>query len=284
VVNSAGRGGQDDLGSLREPREVLANGGATLRPSQRVLLMGIAIDSIGEQEVVDWVIACCHRSQGGHLITMNVQVLRLALEHQEIRAIVTNADLVVADGMPIVWASRLRGRCLPERVTGSSLIWTLSEAAAHAGISVFLLGGLPGVAETAATRLTARHPGLRIAGIHCPPFGFENDDRAMAAIRDHVRKAAPGIVFCGLGFPKQERLITTLSSDWPATWFVGCGASIAFAAGSLRRAPRWMQHCSLEWIFRLSQEPRRLFARYFVRDLPFATRMLVASGAEAVRR
>jgi len=255
-----------------------------VRPTPRVFMMGVAIDSLGEREVVNRVIDGCCRSQGGHLITVNVEILRLAVKHQEIGAMLTNADLVVADGMPIVWASRLRGRALPERVTGSSLIWTLSEAAAHAGISVFLLGGAPGDAETAAARLTARHPGLRIAGVHCPPFGFEHDDGAIAAIRDDVRKAAPDIVLCGLGFPKQERLITRLSVDWPAIWFVGCGASITLAAGSRRRAPQWMQHCGLEWLFRFSQEPRRLFARYFVHDLPFAMRMLVASGADAVRR
>jgi N-acetylglucosaminyldiphosphoundecaprenol N-acetyl-beta-D-mannosaminyltransferase len=159
------------------------------------------------------------------------------------------------------------------RVPGSTLTLSLTAAAARAGRSVFLLGGAPGVADRAAAALVAANPGLVIAGTSCPPLGFEHDPAALARVRADVRAARPDIVFVGLGFPKQERLIVQLRDELPGAWLAATGASIAMAAGHFRRAPQWMQDRGFEWAWRLALEPRRLFRRYIIEDLPFAARL-----------
>jgi N-acetylglucosaminyldiphosphoundecaprenol N-acetyl-beta-D-mannosaminyltransferase len=183
------------------------------------------------------------------------------------------ARLLVADGMPLIWASKLRGTPLPERVAGSNLIWSLTAAAARDGASIFLLGGNPGAAQACAERMRTEYPDVRIAGLTSPPHGFEQDERAIDEILETLRAAAPQIVYVALGFPKQEELALLLAEHLPTTWFVGVGISFSFVAGEVQRAPRWMQATGLEWLHRLMQEPRRLFRRYMVDGLPFAARM-----------
>jgi N-acetylglucosaminyldiphosphoundecaprenol N-acetyl-beta-D-mannosaminyltransferase len=157
------------------------------------------------------------------------------------------------------------------------LIWSLSGAAADRNVPVFLLGGNPGVAERAGVALCSRHPNLKVAGTHCPPFGFENDGDQMQAIFEALESSSPGLVFCGLGFPKQERLMAILVNRFPGIWFISSGASFSMAAGDVHRGPKWMQSLGLEWLCRLVQEPRRLFSRYIVHDIPFALLLLLTS-------
>jgi N-acetylglucosaminyldiphosphoundecaprenol N-acetyl-beta-D-mannosaminyltransferase len=169
-------------------------------------------------------------------------------------------------------------------VAGASLIFSLSEAAARHGLSIFLLGGEPGVADSAGRALQARFPGLVVAGTSCPPVGFEADPEVVGALVAEVAAARPDIVFCCLGFPKQERLAETLRAAMRSTWFVGCGAAVAFAAGAVPRAPRWMQRAGLEWVHRLLREPKRMFRRYIVHDLPFALLLIARCATGALRR
>ncbi|WP_239116579.1 WecB/TagA/CpsF family glycosyltransferase [Planotetraspora phitsanulokensis] len=240
----------------------------------RVAVAGVKVDPLTEAQVVEHVVAALRRGRGGHLVTPNVDICRAISRHADLRALVTRADLAVADGMPLVWAARLLGRPLPERVTGADLIWSLSEAAAADGVPVYLLGGPPGVAETARDVLCDRYPGLVVAGTDAPPYGFETCPEALAEVRRRLVAAAPRLVFVGLGFPKQDRLIAMVRADLPGAWFVGCGSAIAFTAGAVRRAPAWMGDHGLEWLFRLLSEPGRLARRYLVDDLPFALRLL----------
>jgi len=186
---------------------------------------------------------------------------------------IRRADLLLADGMPIVWASKILGCALPERVAGSSLISSLSEGAAREGRSVYLLGGDPGTAEAAAGELVRRHPALRIAGTDCPPVGFEKDASNVARIAGQVGDARPDIVFVGLGCPKQERLIEQIRSAAPTAWYLGVGISFSYVCGAIRRPPTWMRKSGLEWVFRLAQEPKRLARRYIRNDIPFALRL-----------
>ncbi|WP_436761726.1 WecB/TagA/CpsF family glycosyltransferase [Streptosporangium sp. V21-05] len=247
------------------------------RLRRRVHVAGVAIDPMTESEVVDHVVAALKRGEGGHLVTPNVDISRAVARDPRARRFVERADLAVADGMPLVWAARLLGTPLPGRVTGADLIWSLSEAAAFYRHPVYLLGGPRGTAARAARELVSRHPKLTIAGVGTPPYGFEDDPGSYARVRDAVIAAAPRLVFVGLGFPRQERLIASLRRDLPGTWFVGCGSAIAFAAGTVRRAPGWMRRGGLEWVFRLTREPGRLARRYLVDDLPYALRLLTVS-------
>jgi N-acetylglucosaminyldiphosphoundecaprenol N-acetyl-beta-D-mannosaminyltransferase len=244
----------------------------------RIDMMGLSIDRVSESETVEHAIAGVRRGEGGWICPANLDVLRQVVISPELRALVEDADLIVADGMPLLWASRVQGAALPERVAGSSLIHTLSAAAARSGASVFLLGGAPGVADRAAARLRADSPAIEIAGTYCPPLGFERDGDELERLEAALRHGRPDIVFVALGFPKQERLIERLRTRFPSVWFVSVGASFSLVAGELARAPAWMRRTGLEWVHRLAQEPRRLARRYLVDGIPFLVRLLAASA------
>ncbi|GAA0441017.1 hypothetical protein Aca07nite_29500 [Actinoplanes capillaceus] len=260
----------------------------TIEAFDRVQLDGTGIDRITEDEVVAVVRDALAHGRGGRIVTPNVDILRRAAADPAVRRHLDDADLIVADGMPLIWASRLGGAPLPERVAGSSLIWSLSEGLGRDGRSVFVVGGTPapagGGAARAAAQLAAACPGLRIAGTISPDYGFELDESTYADFCATVIAAEPDLVFVGLGFPKQEDVIERLRGDLPRTWFVGCGAAVNFVAGDLGRAPLWMQRTGLEWIHRLGVEPRRLAGRYLRRDAPYALRLLAWAPRWAGRR
>ncbi len=244
-------------------------------------LLGVRFDPLTQQEVVEHVIAELNSGRGGHVITPNVDILR-QLQKPDLRPLLRSVDVVVVDGTPILWASRLKGAALPERVTGADLIWSLAEAAVRRHLRVFLLGGAEGVAAEAGERLRHRYPGLQVVGTHSPPWGFERRPADMAEITDRLSATRPDLAFIGLGFPKQDLLASRLREQLPHAWFIGCGAALDFAAGGVSRAPRWMQDAGLEWVARLSHEPRRLFKRYVVDDAPFALRLLASSAVAGV--
>jgi N-acetylglucosaminyldiphosphoundecaprenol N-acetyl-beta-D-mannosaminyltransferase len=250
-----------------------------------VLIDGVAVHALTHEEVVGRVRSELAAGRGGHLVTPNVDIVR-QLRDPALAPIRKSAELMVADGAPLIWASRLQGTPLPERVTGSELIWSLTAAAARDGRKVFLLGGGPGVAGRAAEVLRQRYENLPPVVTHCPPFGFERDPVEMRRLREALVAAAPDLVFVGLGFPKQDLLACELRAVVPRAWFVGCGGAMAFVAGTVRRAPERVQKLGLEWLYRLLHEPRRLARRYLVDDLPFAVRLLTRSAARgwAARR
>ncbi|WP_103960483.1 WecB/TagA/CpsF family glycosyltransferase [Nonomuraea solani] len=244
---------------------------------------GVGVDALTEDQVVQRVAAELEAGRGGRIVTPNVDICRAAAADPALRELVCSADLVVSDGMPLVWAARLLGTPVPGRVTGADLIWSLSGLAARRGWPVYLLGGPPGAARGAAAELTGRHPGLRVCGVDAPPYRFDATPEGSELVRRKVAAARPRLVFVGLGFPRQDRLIADLRKDLPGAWFLGCGAAIAFAAGTVARAPEWMRRAGLEWAFRLGSEPRRLGRRYLADDLPFALRLLAGSLATRVR-
>jgi N-acetylglucosaminyldiphosphoundecaprenol N-acetyl-beta-D-mannosaminyltransferase len=173
----------------------------------------------------------------------------------------------VADGMPLLWLSRLAGQPLPERITGVELVDESCQIAAEEGQRVFLLGAAPGVADAAAQVLEARYPGLRVAGVYAPPFGplSPADDARMVEL---VRQAAADFLFVAFGAPRQDLWIRTHFHQLDVAVAMGVGCVFDLLAGAVRRAPVWMQRTGLEWSYRLVQEPRRLWRRYLVDDLP----------------
>ncbi len=250
---------------------------------ERVGIHGVGFDRVTMAQAVDRVLSAMALGEGGWVVTPNLEILRRASKDAAWRDKINAADLVVADGMPIIWASRLGGCALPERVAGSSMIEPLAKSAGEKGARVFLLGGNPGVAERAAGLLEQRCPGLVIAGTECPPMGFEADDRYMAGLEEKVVNANSDLVYVALGSPKQELLIHRLRHAAPKAWWLGIGISLSFLTGEVQRAPLWMQRLGLEWLHRLVQEPRRLAKRYLVNGLPFAVVLLLSGLLRRVR-
>jgi N-acetylglucosaminyldiphosphoundecaprenol N-acetyl-beta-D-mannosaminyltransferase len=245
-----------------------------VRPPAKVQLMGVRIDCVTEKQVIARVVASIRDGIGGWVVTPNVDHLRILSERPDLLATVNEASLKIADGMPLIWASRIQGTPLPERVTGAGLTASLAAAAAKVGASIFLLGGNPGDGEAASAVLGRLNPGLKIAGILCPPHGFENDSLQMTEIGNALRSAKPDLVYTCFGFPKDPLVISALRQHLPSAWFLGLGGSLAIVSGRTKRAPRWMQRIGIEWLWRLGLEPRRLFRRYIVNDIPFAIRLL----------
>lgn len=239
-----------------------------------VELNGVKLHAVTEAQVISHILGELDAGHGGVVVTPNLDHLRRYLHDLSFGALIAEADLVVADGMPLVWASRLQGTPLPERVPGSALISTLSSAAGQKGKSIFLLGGDIGTADGAARALKAKFPHCIIAGTYFPPFGFEKDYLQLSTIIQTLSDAQPDIVYVALGSPKQEKLIAQLRPVCPKAWWIGVGNSFSFLAGHVKRAPVWMQKSGLEWTHRLFQEPRRLFRRYLIVGVPFAASLL----------
>jgi len=245
-------------------------------PADSVTIDGVCLLSVTERGCIDHVLDELDAGRGGWIVTVNLDILRQARRVAEVRELIGEASMCVADGMPLVWASRLAGTPLPERVAGSRLIRSLSGVAAERDRSVFLLGGNPGTADATADWLHRHYPALHVAGTCCPPVGFEDDEQQIESIRTTLIDAAPDIVYVALGFPKQERLIERLRGDMPAVWWMGVGISFSYLSGEVTQAPVWMQRVGLEWVFRFVQEPFRLGGRY-LRVIPFGVGMLVRS-------
>lgn len=173
------------------------------------------------------------------------------------------ADLTLADGTPVVAASRWFGKPVPERVPGSDLVPALlASATAERPLTVFLLGAGPGVGEVAATNVARDTPHAEIVGVHCPPLGFETDPEENDRILALLDAARPDVLVVGLGFPKQEKWVHAHRDRLTCGTALCVGATIDFLAGNVTRAPQWLGRVGLEWVFRLGLEPRRLAGRY----------------------
>ena len=236
-----------------------------------------------QQDVVDRIFDGISHGIGGWIITVNVDHFRRWIGCSQIRRLFSQADFLIADGMPLVWASRLRGNALPERVAGSDLAVLVAQRCAKESRSLYLFGGNAGVAARAARRLMHQTPELQIAGFACPEVSAEPTAVEIREARDRIREAKPDVVLVALGAPKQELLIAALRRDFPNVWWIGVGISLSFIAGDVRRAPRWLRKVGLEWLHRLIQEPRRLWRRYLLEDLSFALRLLISARRERAR-
>lgn len=236
----------------------------------KVDLFGLRVDAISTEQTIRRVMEAC-AGEGDPLVVFSCNVDMVVKAHRDpdFGATLSSADILNADGMPIVWMGRRRGFPFPERVAGSELVPLVSAACAREGKSVFLFGAAPGIAAAAARRLQDDHPELRVAGTLSPPLHFERDPRALEEAVAAVREAAPDVLFVALGAPRQERFIQAHKGELGAKAILGIGGSLDMLAGRVRRAPRFVQRAGAEWLWRLAQEPRRLAKRYLVDDLAF---------------
>ncbi|WP_334109308.1 WecB/TagA/CpsF family glycosyltransferase [Thermodesulfitimonas autotrophica] len=221
--------------------------------TQRVYVLGAPVDVVTIAAAVARVSELIARGGTHQVVTLNPEYLYRAQREPDLLAIAREASLVTADGVGVVWAASVYGYSLPGRVTGIDLLVALCDRAAAEGWRVFFLGGQPGVAAAAASRLKAEYPGLMIAGEH---HGyFTADEEAM--VLEKIKAAAPQLLFVGLGAPKQERWIYKYRQELGNVVAMGVGGSFDVLSGRAKRAPAWMQRWGLEWLGRLFYEPHR---------------------------
>ncbi|HEY3449726.1 MAG TPA: WecB/TagA/CpsF family glycosyltransferase [Myxococcales bacterium] len=236
---------------------------------ERVRMGQVEIDRLTFGEALDAIAGLVRAGRGGAVFTPNVDHVVNASTDGAFREAYSRADLSLVDGVPLLWASRLLGEALPEKVSGSDLFEPLVARAARNGWRVFLTGGGPGVAEQASALLTARHPGLQVVGTDCPRIAADGSSDDSAAALRKIREARAELVLVGFGSPKQELWIHRHRAELTPAVAVACGAAIDFAAGTVRRAPAFLSEHGLEWAYRLSREPRRMWRRYLVNDPKF---------------
>lgn len=226
-----------------------------------IAILGVPFDNVTTPETLDVIGEMIASGEPHYGATANVDFIVQAMEDVELRRILFDAHLVLADGMPIVWASKFLGNQLPERVTGSGLIPLLLALAEQKGWRVFFLGGTETSVAAAAEKTRAQHPKLQLVGAYSPPFKplLEMDH---ADILHRIHAAKPELLLVAFGCPKQEKWINMNYREAGVPFTVGVGATIDFLAGTFKRAPVWMQKSGTEWIFRMLQEPRRLVGRY----------------------
>ena len=251
---------QSSPGHLKEASAAPENS-ATLNLPAPIAMLGVPFDKVTSADSLRILGEMIASGRPHYAATANVDFAVQALKDVELRRILADADLVLCDGMPLVWASRFLGNPLPERVTGSDLVPRLLAEAELKGWRVFFLGGTDESVARAAERVRTRHPKLQLVGAYSPPFKplLEMDHEDIVR---RVREARPDILLVAFGCPKQEKWISMQLHHAGVPLSIGVGATIDFLAGSVRRAPVWMQRTGLEWTFRLLQEPRRLFRRY----------------------
>ena len=254
--------------------------------SKKRNLFGIQIDALDMKQAISQLRSWIEAPQGTchYVVTPNVDHAVMLQENGPFREAYQQADLVLADGHPIVWASRWLGQPLPERVPGSELVPALFDAFNRKGqLRVFLLGAAPGVAARAAENMARRWPRVETVGVYSPPMGFENDPDETDLILGRIAVARPDVVVVGLGAPKQE-LWVHQHRQWIRARAALCvGATIDFLAGEKRRAPVWMQRTGVEWLHRMLSEPRRLVKRY-ARDAVVFPRLILSQWARQTAR
>ena len=239
-----------------------ASTNATQNPKRS--LFGIDIDNMRMHDAVDTLRQWVGEDKGCRfVVTPNVDHAVLLEENEQLRSAYDDAHMILADGHPIIWASRLLNQPLPERVAGSELVPALFDSFNEEGdLTVFLLGAAEGVAEVAAKNMQAQWPNVKTVGIYSPPMGFEKDAAETENILQRIADVSPDVVVVGLGAPKQELWVAANADQLKTKVALCVGATIDFLAGEKKRAPVWMQKCGTEWLHRMCSEPKRLVKRY----------------------
>jgi len=239
------------------------------RPAGRLRVGQISIDRLTFAEALDAIEGLIRAGRGGTVFTPNVDHVVLAEEDELFRSAYRDTDLSLVDGVPVVWASRLLGPRLPEKVAGSDLIRPLAARAATKGWRLYLLGAAPGVAQRVKEILERNYPGIQVVGAGSPNVDLAKDVADQKAVLDEVRASRPDLLFLALGAPKQEIWAHRIRQMLKPAVILGVGGSFDFIAGTAKRAPPWIGDVGFEWLYRLVHEPRRLWKRYLVRDPKF---------------
>lgn len=253
--------------AVRPPQAAAPPLAVPTRSWPRVRYGAVAVDGLAFDDVLEVLHGRLAAGYGGVVVTPNTDHLVRARRNPEIAAVYEQATLSLPDGVPLVWMARLLGLPVREKVSGSDLLLPLLRTAAAAGAPVYFLGARPETCRKAAAQALAALPGLRIVGSSSPMVDLNGDQTAVLEALDEARRLGARLVVVALGCPKQELTMARHAWRVPQATFVGLGASLDFLAGDVRRAPGWLSAAGLEWLYRLCQEPRRLWRRYLVDSL-----------------
>ncbi len=246
---------------------------------ETVTLLGVRVHAVTMAQTLAWVDAAVAGRIPRQICTANPEFVMAAQRDREFLELLNRADLVIPDGIGLLWAARRQGACIPERVAGSDLIYRLAELAAPHGWRLYFLGAAEGVAQRAAETLQARYPGFVVAGA----FAGSPRPEDNAALVARVKAARPDVLMVAYGAPAQDKWIARNLSEIGVPVSMGVGGSFDFVAGVVPRAPLWLQRLNLEWLYRLCQQPRR-FRRIFAAVVGFPLAFLWHQWSPGGRR
>lgn len=232
----------------------------------RMRFMNTEIDNLTMDETLQAIDQLIQEDRNAYVVTPNVDHIVQLETNKELQDVYANASLILTDGKPLLWIAKWYGTPIKEKISGSDLFPLLCERAAQRGYKMFFLGAAEGVAAKAAENLKKRFEGLQVVGTYSPSFGFENKPDEMKKIKQMIQGTAPDILIVGLGCPKQEKFMYYHCKELGVPISFGLGASFDFEAGNIKRAPRWMANHGLEWLFRITQDPKRMARRYLIDD------------------
>lgn len=233
----------------------------------RMKFMNTEVDNLTMDETLVEIDKLIQENKNAYVVTPNVDHIVQLERGGELCKAYKDADLILTDGKPLIWISKWYGTPIKEKISGSDLFPLLCKMAAEKGYTMYFLGAAEGVAAKAAENLMKKYKGLNVVGTYSPPYGFEKDEVELAKIEKMINEVHPHILIVGLGCPKQELFILHNKDRLGVPLSLGLGASLDFEAGNTKRAPKWMADHGLEWLFRITQDPKRMAKRYLVDDL-----------------
>lgn len=229
----------------------------------RIKFLNTYIDSLTMQEAIYETEKLIKKPGCSYIVTPNLDHIVMLETDKDFAEIYSNADLILADGKPLIWISELLQNPIKEKISGSDFFPCMCNMCAGKGYSIFILGAAKGVADKAAENLCNKFKGLQIVGTYSPPFGFEKDEEEITKIKDYIKGTSPDVLAISLGSPKGEKFLYSHLTEYGVSLGISIGATIDFEAGNVKRAPKWMSDCGLEWLFRITQDPKRLIKRYW---------------------
>lgn len=233
----------------------------------KIKLLNTYVNNVSMCETLEKVDQLIHSNKSSYIVAVNVDVIMKIENDVALKKVTDEADLVIVDGKPLVWISKLYKRPVKEKISGSDLVPLLCKHATLNGYSIFILGGKEGIANKAKINLEKQYPSINIVGTYAPPVGFEKEEAELEKTNQIIMNANPDLLIVCLGCPKQEFYIANNIEKFNAKVSVCAGATVDFLAGNVNRAPRWMSEHGLEWFYRFLQEPKRMFKRYFIDDV-----------------
>lgn len=234
---------------------------------EKQALLNTYINNVTMPETIAAIEQMIETRKKSYVVAVNVDVVMKIENDSHLKKIVDEADMVLVDGKPLVWISKIHRKPLKAKISGSDLVPLLCEKAKEKGYSIFIIGGRDGIAEKAKCNLERDLPGIKVVGTYAPPLGFEKDEKELDKINTMISDVHPDILITCFGCPKQEKWIYENYQKYDAKVSICAGATVDFLAGNVKRAPRWMSEHGFEWFYRFLQEPNRMFKRYFIDDM-----------------